>query len=241
VSASSENRDPPAVGRPFGIVIFAWITVSVICGIGALYFLAIFRWHANRPTDGGDAPVIPVLSWALDYLFSAWLVLPRVLFVVLFFASIVTWQAFFESRRMAFGRVRRRALACAGLMAVLGALAIAALSLPSLLGDITRSALCETTTFERSVSPDGRYQASVIEIDCGAMSHLNRQVVLTRIPLSSASQVILFFNENPAIHLSWKGRMLTISGDRSRQSLPHPPPDPMVWGGIMARYVGPEN
>jgi hypothetical protein len=118
---------------------------------------------------------------------------------------------------------------------------IAALSLPSLLGDIARSAMCETTTFENSLSPNGRYQANVIEIDCGAMSHLNRQVILSRIPLTWASQSILFFNENPVIHLSWKDRMLTISGDRPQRSLPHPPPDPMVWGGIMARYVGPEN
>jgi hypothetical protein len=229
------------VGRPFGMVTFAWITVSVICGIGALYFLAIYQWHANRPAPGGDAPVIPGLSWELDYLFSAWLVLPRVLFVVLLFASIVTWQAFFESRRLAFGPVRRGTLAAAGLTAGLAALAIAALSLPSLLGDLSRSALCDTTTFERSPSPNGRYQATIIEVDCGAMSHLNRQVVLTRIPLTWASQSVLFFNGNPVIHLSWKGRMLTISGERSQRSLPHPPPDPMVWGGIMARYVGPEN
>jgi hypothetical protein len=91
------------------------------------------------------------------------------------------------------------------------------------------------------VSPNGRYQASVIQIDCGAMSNFNRQVILTRIPFTWASQSILFLNEQPIIHLSWKGRMLTIRGDRTQLSFPHPPPDPMVWGGIMARYVGPEN
>jgi hypothetical protein len=73
------------------------------------------------------------------------------------------------------------------------------------------------------------------------MSSSNRQVIVTRIPFTWASQSILFFNKQPTIHLSWNGRMLTISGDRAQLSLPHPPPDPMVWGGIMARYVGPDN
>jgi hypothetical protein len=98
-----------------------------------------------------------------------------------------------------------------------------------------------TTTFERSTSPNGRYRASVVEIDCGAMSNFNRQVVLTRIPFDWGSQSILFLNERPSLHLSWNVRVLMIRGDRAHVSLPHPPPDPIVWGGIMARYVGTES
>jgi hypothetical protein len=223
------------------MVTVAWIIVFVLFLIGALYFLLIFQWHADRPSHGGTAPVIPVLSVALDYLFAAWLSLPPLLFVALVFATIVTWRAVFESRRMALGRVRRGALASLGFIAALGALAIAALNLTSLLAGTARSALCETTTFERSVSPNGRYQASVIQVDCGAMSNFNRQVIVTRIPLAWASQSIMFFNGEPAVHLSWNGRMLVIQGQESPKSMARPPPDPMIWGGIMVRYIGPEN
>jgi hypothetical protein len=236
-----DNRARPAADRRFGMVKVAWIVVSVLIGIGALYFLLLFQWHADRPTQGGNAPVTPVLSVVLDYLFAAWLSFPLLLFVALFFAAVVTWRAFFASRKMALGRVRRGALVFAGLIAALGAVAIAALKLPSLLAGSVRAAFCETTTFEQSVSPNGRYQASVIQVDCGAMSNFNRQVIVTRIPFGWASQSIMFFNGQPTVHLSWNGRLLIIQGQESPKSMRHPPPDPMVWGGIMARYMGPEN
>ena len=167
---------------------------------------------------------------ALDYLFAAWLSLPLLIFVALFFAAVVTWRAFFASRKMALGRVQRRALASAGLIAALGALAIAALNLPSLLAGSARAALCETTTFEQSVSPNGRYQASVIQVDCGAMSNFNRQVIVTRTAVGWASQSIMFFNGEPTVHLSWNGRLLIIQGQESPKSMPTHPLT--RWSGV---------
>jgi hypothetical protein len=222
-------------------VAVVWVFVFVLCGIGALYFLAIFRWHAQRPAPGGDAPSTPVLSLALDYLFAVWLVLPILLCIVLVFAGIEAWRAFLESRKTPVSRARRAAIAFSGIFAALGALLIFGMTLPAALAAGARSTMCRTTTYERSVSPNGRYQAAVIQVDCGAMSNFNRQVILTRIPFVWASQSIMFFNEEPTLHLSWRGRMLTIEGPQSPQNLAHPPPDPMVWGGVMARYVGSEG
>jgi hypothetical protein len=51
VRESSENRGPSAVGSPppSAMVTFAWITVSVICGIGALYFWRYINGTRTAP------------------------------------------------------------------------------------------------------------------------------------------------------------------------------------------------
>jgi hypothetical protein len=182
-----------------------------------------------------------MLTLALDYLFGAWLVLPILALIAFVLVAIASGDAFLDSRQTPVSRARRVIYAFSGIIAALGALAIMVRSTPAILAAGARSVLCDTTTFERSVSPNGRYQATVIQVDCGAMSSFNRQVILTRIPFLWASQSVLFLNAEPTLHLSWHGRMLTIRGSRSPGSLAHPPPDPMVWGGIMARYVGSEG
>lgn len=222
-------------------IAFAWALVFALCGIGAMYFLAQYRWYADRPTHGGGAPSVSALPLAVDYLFGAWLILPLLLLVAFVLAATPGWFAFLDSGNTSVGRVGRLAYAFSGIAASLGALAIVVRAAPTVLVDGARSVLCDTTTFARSVSPNGRYQAMVIQIDCGAMSDFNRQVIFTRIPFFWASQSILFFNGEPKLYLTWQGRMLTIRGSRSAGSLPHPPPDPIVWGGIMARYVGPAS
>jgi hypothetical protein len=45
--------------------------------------------------------------------------------------------------------------------------------MPASLAAEACSTICGTTTFERSVPPIGRYNPSVIEIDCGAMSNFH--------------------------------------------------------------------
>jgi hypothetical protein len=237
----SPNVRGLAIERHSGVVALAWTVVFTLCGIGALYFFVLYQWYAKRPTSGGEAPVLPALSLTLDYLFAAWLLLPALGCIALIFTAIVTWRALFEFRTMPLRRVRRGMLASGALIASVAALAIIVLKMPSMLAAATRSALCRTITFQRSLSPNGRYQASVIEIDCGAMSNFNRQVILTRIPFNWASQSILFFNQQPTLRLSWSDRMLTIRGKQPPLSLAHPPPDPMVWGGIMARYISAED
>jgi hypothetical protein len=239
------NRFPdikdPAADRHFGIVLIAWTIVLVLCGFGALHYFLLLKWHGSRPIHGGDAPMLPAVSFSLDYLFAVWLILPGLGCMASVFTAFVSWRSLFESRKMPVDRVRRGLLASGAIVASMGALALLALILPSVLATATRSALCRTTTFQTSLSPNSRYQASVMEVDCGAMSNFNRQVILTRIPFTWASQSILFFNGQPTLHLSWSGRMLTIQGEESLQSLARPPPDPMVWGGIMARYIGPKK
>lgn len=225
----------------FAKIALAWALVFALCGIGALYFLAQYRWYADRPMHGGGAPSVPALSLALDYLFGAWLILPILLLIAFVLTAIAGWSAFLESGNASVGRARRVGYAFSGIVASLCALAIVVRAAPTVLADGARSVLCDTTTFARSVSPNGRYEASAIQIDCGAMSDFNRQVIFTRIPFFWASQSILFFNGEPKLSLSWQGRMLTIRGSRSAESLPHPPPDPVVWGGMMARYVGPAS
>lgn len=58
-------------------VAFAWGLVLALCGIGALYYLAQYRWYADRPTHGDGAPLAPALTLVLDYLFGAWLIRKR--------------------------------------------------------------------------------------------------------------------------------------------------------------------
>ena len=222
--------------RNFDLVLIAWTLVLVLCGLGASYYFLLLEWYGRRPIHGGDAPIRPLLSFSIDYLLAVWLILPGLGCVVSFFTAFVSWRSLFETRKLSSGRMRRGLLASGAIVASIGVVALLLMMLPSVLASATRSALCRTTTFQTSLSPNGRYQASVIEVDCGAMSNFNRQVVLTRIPFAWASESILFFNGRPTLHLSWSGRMLTIQGEEPSQSLARPPPDPMVWGGIMARY-----
>lgn len=224
-----------------GKITLAWALTFALCGVGAMYFLAQYRWYADRPTHGGGAPSTSALPLVLDYLFGAWLILPILLLIAFVLAATAGWSAFLDSGNTSVGRVRRLAYVFSGFAASLGALAIVVRAAPTILEDGARAVLCDTTTFARSVSPNGRYQVTVIQIDCGAMSDFNRQVIFTRIPFFWASQSILFFNGEPRLYLTWQGRMLTIRGSRSAESFPHPPPDPIVWGGIMARYVGPAS
>lgn len=219
-------------------LLFAWIWVIALCGIGALYYLVQYRWYADRPMRGGGAPSAPMLSAVLDYLFGAWLILPILLVIALVLVAFAARRALCDSQGEPIGLIQRLVYVLSGVVAGLSALVIVGMSVPTALAAGARAVLCDTTTFERSVSPNGRYEAAVVGIDCGATTSLNRQVILTRIPFSWASQSALFFNGEPMLRLDWNGRMLTIRGSRSIRSLPHPPPDPAVWGGIMVRYAG---
>ena len=121
------------------------------------------------------------------------------------------------------------------------AVLLGGLALPSACVSLTRPVLCRTTTFEEALSPNGRYRATVVEVDCGAMSGTNRQVLVVRRYLPLAESMLLYFNGSPSLHLSWSGRTLTISGERSRQSMDHPPPELEIWGGVIVRYEGPNS
>jgi len=160
--------------------------------------------------------------------------LPLAFWVVLMTAAIVTGLALWRQR----GRLRwqtRVALATVGVVVPIG-FAAALLVLP-MVPVLFRAGVCRTDVFDQAASPDGRYTASVVEVDCGAMSSQNRQVLLARTGYLLARTTLLFFNGAPVLKLSWSGRVLTIKGDRSTRSLARKPPDPMHRGGVLARYV----
>ena len=101
---------------------------------------------------------------------------------------------------------------------------------------VTRTMMCETSTFDEAVSPNRRYKAAVVQVDCGAMTSSHRQVILVRRPFFWAADTVLYFNRGPVLHLSWEGRTLTVSGDRTLESMDRPPPDPLIHGGVLVRY-----
>jgi len=216
----------------------AWIAVAALCGLGCLY-VALYYWTAEHVAHSAGASIPLSLGFALDELLVVWIVLPFSLLIALIAIMVIGWRRILNVRSRAHTGSRRWLLLLGTVLASICATGLALLKLPSLLSSTFRATICETTTYEESTSPDGRYKAAVIETDCGAMSSSNRQVVLTRIPFYSAWQSILYFNKEPAIHLAWNDRELTIVGERPRQSLAHPPPDPLLWGGILVRYSGP--
>jgi hypothetical protein len=234
---SSANPNTDATRRSSNLAC-AWIAVAALCGLGCLY-VALYYWSADHIGHGAAASIPLSLGFALDELLVVWIVFPFALLIALIVITVIGWRSILNARSRAHTGLRRRLLLVGAVLASICATGLALLKLPSLLGSAFRATICETTTLEESKSPNGRYRAAVIEINCGAMSSSNRQVVLMRVPFYSASQSILYFNKDPAIHLAWNERELTIVGDRPRRSLAHPPPDPLLWGGILVRYLGP--
>lgn len=100
--------------------------------------------------------------------------------------------------------------------------------------DATRPLLCNTTTYRTAISPGGDYSASVIEMDCGAMSSTHRQVLLRNGFLHK--QTIFFFNGTPELDLVWSGQTLLVSGSRPLSSMAHPPPSTVEWRGAVIEY-----
>jgi len=218
----------------------AWIAVAVLCGLGSLY-IAFYYWSAAIIAPGAAASIPSSLGLVLDELLLVWIILPTVLLVALILVAVIGWRRISHSRSKTPTGVRQRLVVLGTVLASVCAIGLALLKLPSLLGSAFRATSCETTTYEESISPDGRYRAAVIQINCGAMSRSNRQVILTRVPFDAAWQSILYFNKQPAVHLAWRNRELTVVGEKPRQSLAHPPPDPFLWGGILVRYLGPDD
>jgi len=215
----------------------AW---SAVVGMGlvvGLQFL-IYPWVYERATRGGETAIPPALWLAIDFLLVIWLFAPQLACLVLGVAAWATWRVVVRRDELLTSRAARGLMFGGALISSLGAVVLAVLIVPSAFVQLTRPLLCETNTFEEAVSPNGRYKAIVAEVDCGAMSGSHRQVLLTRRPFWWASASLLYFNQHPSLHLSWSGRTLTISGDRTLTSMDHPPPDPMIWGGVLARYAG---
>ena len=48
MNTTMRTRSDKYANRRFGIVTVAWIIVCALFLIGALYFLLLFQWHADR-------------------------------------------------------------------------------------------------------------------------------------------------------------------------------------------------
>ena len=227
------------VANPIRLVSLAWIAVV---GLGLAVGIQVLTspWVYERVTHGGESAVAPGVWFVIDCLLVIWLHAPQLAFFVLALAAWATWRVVVHRNQLLQSSAARGLAIAGALISSLGAVVLAVILLPSVFG-LLLGAMCETLTFERAASPDGRYVAVVAEVDCGAMSSSHRQVRVTRRLFPWASTSLLYFREHPVLHLSWSGRTLTISGDRTLGSMDHPPPDPMMWGGMLARYSGPKE
>ncbi|PYU89845.1 MAG: hypothetical protein DMG08_20030 [Acidobacteria bacterium] len=212
----------------------AWIGVIAVFIVGGVQFL-MHPWLRERVTHGGEAAVPSPVWLAIDLLFPVWLFGPELFCGTLAASALATWRVVRRRDHLLTSKTARGLAIGAAVISFSGALVLAVLMLPSPFALLTPS-MCQTTTFDEALSPNGRYKATVAEVDCGAISGFNRQVMLTRRPFSWAPMSIFYFNEHPALHLSWNGRTLTVSGDRSLKSMRRQPPDPIIWGGVLVRY-----
>jgi len=186
----------------------------------------------------GEEARVPRILWAISNLLTFVAPFAAQTLAVLFAISAwMTWQI----------RRRHKASKNAGMFTVMGssaaltAIALGLSSLPWATSQIAFASYCKPTTLESLLSPDGRYEAAVLETNCG--DDIRRHVIVTRWPFHSrwAAMPILVFNDRPTLRLSWSGRTLTITGSRTRRTIDHPLPDPWCcWGSISARYRGPQ-
>ncbi|MEO7189897.1 MAG: hypothetical protein ABI051_02455 [Vicinamibacterales bacterium] len=225
--------------NPIRFAAGAWIAVAVLAAVVSAEFL-IYPWIYERVAHGGEAAVAPGQWFAIDFLVVIWSCASQLALLAVGLAAWATWRVWARRASLLTSKVTRSLVLSGTLISCLGVAALAMVNLPSALG-LTLRMGCGTRTFDNALSPNGRYVASVVEIDCGAMSSTHRQVVVRRRLLWWTTASVLYFNDEPLLHLSWKGRTLTISGDRPVNSMAHPPPDPMVWGGVVARYAGPRE
>ncbi len=218
----------------------AWV---VVAGLGLLVGLELLidPWIHKSASRGGEAAVAPAVWLAIDFLFVIWVFTPQLICLGLAVSAWATWRVAVRRQQLLLTAAARGLVLGGAALSSLAAIVLALLLLPSALALVTRTLLCETSVFEVADSPNGRYRATVAEVDCGAMSGFNRQVLLTRRPFWWAAQSILYFRRDPSLHLSWNRRTLTISGDRTLGSMHRQPPDPMLWGGVLARYSGPKE
>jgi hypothetical protein len=220
--------------NPIHFAAAAWIAAAGLAAVVSLEFL-IAPWVYERVAQSGEGAVAPSQWLAIDFLVVIWTCAPQLALLVVGLAAWATWRVWVRRAELLRSKVTRSLVLSGTLVSFLGGAALTMLNVPSAFGIMLRTD-CEKRTFESAVSPNGRYAAEVAEVDCGAMSSSHRVVLVTRRPFWWGSVPVLYFNGEPSLHLSWSGRTLTTSGDRLPNSMVRPPPDPMVWGGVLVRY-----
>jgi hypothetical protein len=237
---SGESVNIARAGAGTRLPLIAWAGVAILAILVGLELL-IEPWIQGRVRQGGEVAVPSALWSAIDFLTPIRLLAPDLACLLFAAAAWSTWRAISRRRPFPVPKAMRVIAVFASVIATLAAIILAIPLLDAGLSVVTRSGLCQTTTYQSAVSPNGRYEAAVVEVDCGAATGFNRQVLVTRRPFSWASTSILYFREHPSLQLAWSGRTLTIRGERASSSMDRPPPDPIIWGGMLARYSGPKE
>ena len=234
LSDSTVNRARLATRLWSAVVVAGLVYGALLVANRAVVWPAISEYLTR-----GEEARVPQILWAMSELLA--FVAPfavQTLAVLFAISGWMTWQ---------IRRERHKASKNAGRFTVMGssaaliAVALGLSSLPWAASQVAFATYCKPTTLESLLSPDGRYQAAVVETNCD--DDIRRHVILTRWPLHFrwAAVPVLVLNERPALRLSWSGRTLTIMGSRTRRSIDHPLPDPWCcWGSSNARYLGPQ-
>ena len=117
----------------------------------------------------------------------------------------------------------------------------AALLAPQVIGITFNSIGCEKTEYQRIPSPDGRFVATEIYDDCGALGSLNREVFITKHSgLLRYSVMLLYLEKKTDIKLSWEdAKTLVVRIDRERNSIDNPPPALADSGEFRVKVKGP--
>jgi hypothetical protein len=227
------------LGGPVILAAAAWLAVLAV-GVLVSTEHWLYPEVYDRVMRDGESAISPRLWLAIDFISPFWLFSNQLALLAVAAAAWTTWRLLRRRDRLTSTVIR--AMLIGGVAAAtLAAMVIAVLMVPSAFIFVTRPALCKTTTFSEAMSPNGRYKAVVAEVDCGAMSSFHRQVFVTRYPFSWAPSSLMYFRQHPELRLSWSGRTLTIAGNRPLRTMERPPPDPMLWAGVLARYQGPEE
>lgn len=220
------------------LAIAAWLLVLAAAALPKAGEL-IYGWLSER-CRAGEAGVSRFVWTAVDLVFPFLFCWRQLLSLMLLVATVATWAIVSTPTESLSSRAAShfvKGLAWVSSVAVL----IAAFT--TVIGPVfvlvTRPLICRTDVYDEAISPNGLYKASVVQLDCGAMSSFNRQVVLAPRFFPFQKTSMLYLRDHPKLHLRWSGRTLTIEGDRSLESIDHTPSGPVLWGGVLIRYSGP--
>jgi hypothetical protein len=173
----------------------------------------------------------------IDFLAPIYMLQYELLFISLFCLSISLWRTY-KNRSQVF--TKKNFTSITVVIALISTIATCLLGVGvgiDWLGKIFRNTACIKSVYEHSTSPDGRYSAEVVMVDCGAASRIHRSVQITRIPFGLLPIQAIYFNDTPSLRLEWQGRMLIVHGDRTLESMKNKPPTYSHIAGVIFHYM----
>ena len=112
----------------------AWGTLAALCALGALNYFLLSAWYENRPHSGSAAPEMPVLGFAIDYVFPIWLMLPILGCAASIITAVISWRSFRNFRKSSHRGMRLGILGTGAILASVAAVVLAMRILPSAFG-----------------------------------------------------------------------------------------------------------